>query len=1527
MFRPGESPAPSNGPAAIAAEARRLYQVAAALESHHDRSRQTEAFKVFLAFVESHRKELAPVAEEIGSRLDETTMTFYRLSQPDLAGRAVEAGLGFLPNSAPLLHHKALILLAQNRNLEFVLPLLDRALAVSPHEKAIWATKGDALRVLGRPEGSIEAYLHAQQLDTGSTQYVDRALKVNPRHAGALRMKLEIARAHGGERPALAACEELLKEAPEDPDLLLARADLLVALGDLEEATRTVARVRAKEPEGARSSEVYARLLFALGRAEEARAECRRLLDPKANPDPTILAELADRVTHMGGDTKLALELRERVRQRDPRNVANLQALRDLAIAEHRSELAIEADRAVLAVSPGNLQAMRSLAELYLASGQPDEAFAQYRELVRAHPRELGELRKAMVAAQSAGRADLLGEFAQAVVREAPEDAAAQEQLARALADTGRIPEALAGYDHLLARRPGEIRYLLEKKRLLVTLGRRDLLPPVYDELFRQDPTRSDLALERGNFYLSLAYEYPDGSTDRAHAARAAMVSYERASLSPERRAPSLLGLARAARVVHLPDRSIQTYREFLSLPGSERRADARKELGHILRESHRLAEAEVEYSKALQLELDDMDLLWGEVEVLTQLNQEAAALRFVDLLLLKEPRNPLFLRRRGQLLLKLDRRAEALTSLTAAVEAGNGDPHICFEVADALRAQGAYPDAVGYYQKGLELDPKSRNGRLALADALLQSGRFDEAVPQVDRLLHEDPNDLGAWRVRADAYRALRRTPDLVYSLTAILLLDPENGRALFEKAQLHLVGGEKVEAYSALQRLCATAAKEAADPKVWLQLADLAGELGQVEEANRAYDRAAGLDPAFVPEVANRRARLRLAAGRPDLALELLDGDPTAAITPEVLLLRAEILLALERPEEARKVYEEVRARAPENRAALAGIGRVLLDEGKAGEARTLLRELVPKLPPDASLFLLLAEAEAAGGELEEAAGILEKASALLPSSEPIWSRLAEVRIRQESWPKAAEALAHAMAHQPKQADLALRAGFVAEKLGHGHGALSLYEHATEIAPSNKSAWTSRGLALLSLGRPDEANASFDRALGLDSDYEPAKEGKKAALEKTREAQIERHGREALLLEARLGRPVTRNDLFVTLHVSYDLLEPVLKALSRTPKIDLAHLSGAEMQELEAASCQLVTSALEHRPEGIDRGGLTLADVAVLAPATYTLGNLQRLFGYIRSVLEMELRAENLTLTSEVEELARRALLLPEENRTLFQLVRTLRVGLYKARVIKVVEAAGGAVHAPLPSVDLGQFTPEFRPGAPAAPPPPAAAAGRYPSAGPSSEPTAGFFPVDDEAGLAPPMSEPPFPDPDRGGPVAPTPAPRCLGCGGIPSFVHSCGATLCQHCIAQYGRCPKCSLRVDGSNTVPIRGGPADHGGPPSRASSAGAPPPDSGTHPSPPPDSTGKGALRGFLGRAKATLPGPIGGSHRHAAADHEPAKAPADPHHRPAGPAAPGRTSTAPTGRVVSPEPPAPPPPAPVEAPPRPRPRRDDEPRL
>ncbi len=1516
-------------------DARALWRAAQDAEARGDKAAFLSSLRGFLALVETRAKELAPAAGEIAPLLDETAMAFSRASQPDFARRAVDLGLTFSPGASSLLHHKALLLLSQNENLPEVVKLVDAALEGNPHDKGLWATRGDALRLEGHDAEAVEAYLHAQQLDAASTQFVDKALKLAPHDPKVLRTKLDLARAVGGDVPALEACEELLRTNPDDIDLLHARSELLAALGRAEEALVPLLRVREARPDDLTAARLNVRILFGLGREEAALPIATSIVQSSTPPEAAALSEIATLTEPK--HPELALAARERLREVDPRNLQNLHDLRDLATRLDRADQALAACRAILAAHPDNLEAMRGVAELELAQGHPEAAIEAYQAIRAAHPHAVGELRKGLDVAREAHRADVEQEFAKSILAEDPIDLTAQVALARTLSASGDTMASIRAYDDLLTAHPAELPYLLEKKEVVARTNDPALLAPVLDEIFRLDPTRTEIAIERGNLYLALAYDQAEGSAERDRAARTALVSYERASTDPGAASVANLGIARASRLVGDSDRAVRAYATFLEPEGNRRRYDIQKEHGHALRETGRYSEAAEAYVGAISGGLEDPDLFWGAVEVLAPLNQDARALQLLEVLLRHDPNNPLYLRKKGQLLLKVGKRHEALQALQQAVQGAHGDPHSYFEVAEALRAEGAYADAIQYYREGLKVDPKSRHGRLALAETLQLAGQYSEVVDLVDPLLTEDANDLAAWKVRGDALRALGRPSEVLYSLRAILLLEPENGGALLEMYRLQRDAKETKEAYETLSRLLATDAPEARDATLQLERGDLAAGLGLTEEANQSYEKAAQIDPVYGVEIAIRRARLRLSAGRPDLALAVLDdglkAHPSGA-PPNLgaLLLRAEVLEALERPTEARAVYEEVRAREPKSPVALAGIAKSMLSEGKHTEASEFLRLAIPQLPPQENLYLLLAEAESGLGHLDLAHDALRRGVEVLPKSVALWVRLGEVGVVQQAWADAAGALAHALALAPADVDVLLRAGFVAERMNHPNEALAFYERATDADPTNKQAWTSRGLALIATGRPTDAGTAFDRALALDSDFGPAKDGKKVAIQRTRDVEIQRYGRDALLLEARVNRTITKNDLFVTLHVPYEFLEPVLSAISKTAKIDLEQLDAAEVRDLENASYHLITSALDRRPPGIERRGFSLADVAVLAPPAYSLVQDQRLFGYLKAVLEADLRAENLALTPDVEELARQALVLPPEQRTLFHIVKNLRVGVYKARLIKVVEEAGSAVHAPLPSLDLGAYSPEFR----------ASTSGEAGAPEPDSGETAEFAPPEavpaEEAASTPPDWS--IPPPGHGTAAAHAAATRgggsatvarCVGCGGIASVRHACSAPLCQHCIGQFPNCPKCGQPVTTSSTRAVDGVVVQAAAPRTGRGGGGI-----------------GGGIRSVFGRSKPARsepPEPKASAPRaeHAAktphaptAPHPPAavRPPAEKgkpaersapaaHHAAATPAA-AESKPAPKG---PPEPPAPPT-ASATPPPRPRrEKRDDEPRL
>ena len=1367
--------------------------------------RQAERLRALLGSVRENREALMPDAPAVGRILDQAAFDLYRLSLGNEAREAVEEALRFAPDLPSALQHKAVILLSMNLEVDKVLGLLDRALTLDPRDKSIWASRGDALKILGRPQEAVESYLHAQQLEPSSTLYVDRALKLVPGHPKALRLKLAVALSLGNAKVATDLADQLLQGSPNDPELHFIRAQIHQAGKEPEKALVEAGRAAELLPGEPRYRFLQARLLLDLGRFPEAAPIVKELLEQGSPLDPVALQQVAGTLEGSPSESGLALEVRRRVMSLDPRNLANLQSLRDLGLRLDRKDVAIEACRALLAVSPGNLDAEKMLGTLLAETGQVDPALKVYQEIAHLHPSETDEIRKGLRLAQENRRWAVEVVLARAVLAQVPGDPPALRDLAEGLGATAQREEALRIYDDLLSRNPDDVALLLQKKGLLQALGKVDQIPAILDRIFEKDPSKYDVALERGNLALSRAYRTPEGSPERSHWITEALRSYERSSLSDELRNPSSLGTARAAKLLQDLPRAVENFRAFLADPANAARGDIYKELGHTLREAGNLSEAEAAYSRAVELGREEADLLWGLAETLLALGQDARALGYLDQLLQKDPRNPLYLRRRGRVLLKMGRPTEGVQALKATLSAGERDPQAYWEVAEALKEMGAYQDALGYFQRGLQLNPKDKHATLEFCETLLRAGRPNDAAAYLDPLIRQDTRDPAAWRLRAQIYKALERDTEVLYSLRAILLLEPNDAGAWREKYRLHVARGEKVDAFETLSSLLENPGASSDSGELWLEHGDLAAELGKVEVALESYDRAVRTKPGLAPEVAYRKALAlsRLQRFREALAaMEALGTPPFPPSMGEDLAFRASTLRGsihfnLEEFDKSLQIFEALVKARPSDRTVAIWYARTLLALGRHATARDFLREVLPNLTGSPSAYLYLAEAEAGAGSLELAVEVCDHGLGIHSTSLPLLLRRAELETRLERWKEAADAYSRALAIEANDPQLYLRAGEVREKLGHIHEALSAYDRAVQIDPLLKEAHVQRGRMLLALDQPEKAAEAFDHALKLDPAFEAAREGKRQSQEKERDLRIQALGKEALLLEAKLNRPITKNDLFMTLHVPFDLLDAVTRSVGRTPDVHVPDLNEGEMEELEDLSYHLILAALDQRADALEKKGLSLSDVAALSPPGTTLAQMQKVFGYMRAVLKMDLRPENLSLTPEMEDLARQALSLPSSERTLFRLVRNLRVGIYKARVLKAVESLGGMeALGESPTIPLSENPPDTR-----VPPEPR----RPPSGTSSAEPALAEEEAPDSraSGSPPDWAEASPPEGSAGELPRPTPrttpdglttAPegfRCQSCGGVAQYLHRCGATICHSCIVQYHTCPRCSL----------------------------------------------------------------------------------------------------------------------------------------
>jgi tetratricopeptide (TPR) repeat protein len=467
---------------------------------------------------------------------------------------------------------------------------------------------------------------------------------------------------------------------------------------------------------------------------------------------------------------------------------------------------------------------------------------------------------------------------------------------------------------------------------------------------------------------------------------------------------------------------------------------------------------------------------------------------------------------------------------------AATGDPlaaRAAIDLARLLLAQGRYEEALEAAGEALTLTPFDPDVHLVRARALEGLGRPEEAEKayaeaagrgadpakaQAGRarvlLLLDRPRDasralarIGTGRrgeelhlVRADVAAALEDTKELHDALEAALRANPEN---LATRRRLGLLLASLGETPKrALHLLRPMSGPESTDREALVASGELALATGRPAEAAAHLERAVELGAgeeirlpllrawlrsghpdraadAAAESPAERliRARARLALGRRDEAeadLRRLLGDE--AVGDEAATDLALLLVDSERAEEALAVLEG----RPDSSRVSAARGRVLLRLGRSEEAEAALRRAFGLGRPAATVFLDLAELSRRGRRTEERIRwlrsgrtahpadtrfVLELARALGPGPEA--EALVRGLLRADEPPLGAEVVL---------VELLLGRGQLEEGLRR---ALRMAER----APDDATARTALAHAYAAAGRPDEAEASYRRAIELDA------------------------------------------------------------------------------------------------------------------------------------------------------------------------------------------------------------------------------------------------------------------------------------------------------------------------------------------------------------------------------------------------------------------------------------------------------------
>jgi predicted O-linked N-acetylglucosamine transferase (SPINDLY family) len=340
----------------------------------------------------------------------------------------------------------------------------------------------------------------------------------------------------------------------------------------------------------------------------------------------------------------------------------------------------------------------------------------------------------------------------------------------------GRLGEAIAVLDKLLAIRPGDAAAWNNRGNILLQMGRLEEALHSYDRAITLNPDHAQawhnravvrmLAADESGAEadfdraLHLKPDFPEAVRNRGvmlgkqgrHAE--ALASYDAAL---EKQSDNVALLRSRADLLLFLNRlldALSSYDRVVALDGHS--ASAWHNRGTVLARLGRLSEALEDYRQAIRLQPDFADAWSNRGSTLLELNRTGEALASYDKALALAPDHFEALKSRGALLNRLQRHAQAAADFNLAVAIRPGD-------AGAWQGRGC---------------------------ALAQLNRDEEALASFAEALRRHPQDLLSLYNRATIYARLKQHEDAVRDFEALLSIDPDFpfARGLLMDARLHL-------------------------------------------------------------------------------------------------------------------------------------------------------------------------------------------------------------------------------------------------------------------------------------------------------------------------------------------------------------------------------------------------------------------------------------------------------------------------------------------------------------------------------------------------------------------------------------------------------------------------------------------------------------------------------------------------------------------------------------------------------------------
>jgi len=211
---------------------------------------------------------------------------------------------------------------------------------------------------------------------------------------------------------------------------------------------------------------------------------------------------------------------------------------------------------------------------------------------------------------------------------------------------------------------------------------------------------------------------------------------------------------------------------------------------------------------------------------------------------------------------------------------------------------------------------------------------------------------------------------------------------------------------------------------------------------------------------------------------------------------LARARLLLAQSRPADAEQEAGLALVAQPDDVEALALLALSRIEQRKSPAALEAVRAAIGLAPDSGYLHYIHALVLHRSDRDDEARAAAAEAMRLDPGDEDHFALLASIELARRQWPAALEASEHALALNPEHVGAANLRAMALVRLGRKEEATATVDYALHRAPENAFSHANQGWNSLHRNDPKKAQEHFREALRLDPSLDYAREGMLEAL-----------------------------------------------------------------------------------------------------------------------------------------------------------------------------------------------------------------------------------------------------------------------------------------------------------------------------------------------------------------------------------------------------------------------------------------------